>query len=104
MTGIDISENMVEIGKKKVGDLHLADAIELKTGDCEHMEFATGMFDVVTVAFGVRNFEHLELGLQEMYLSLIHIFRLRMKIIFWLRTLWSMPLCSELRGLRRRLP
>ena len=31
------------------------------------MEFATGMFDVVTVAFGVRNFEHLELGLQEMY-------------------------------------
>mgnify|MGYP002536832696 CR=1 FL=1 len=67
VTGIDISENMVEIGKKKVGDLHLADAIELKTGDCEHMEFATGMFDVVTVAFGVRNFEHLELGLQEMY-------------------------------------
>ena len=53
--------------RKKVGDLHLADAIELKTGDCEHMEFATGMFDVVTVAFGVRNFEHLELGLQEMY-------------------------------------
>ena len=32
VTGIDISENMVEIGKKKVGDLHLADAIELKTG------------------------------------------------------------------------
>jgi len=65
VTGIDISENMVEIGKKKVGDLHLADAIELKTGDCEHMEFATGMFDVVTVAFGVRNFGDLGAGLRE---------------------------------------
>ena len=70
VTGIDISENMVGIGKKKVGDLHLADAIELKTGDCEHMEFATGMFDVVTVAFGVRNFEDIPGGLTGLFSAL----------------------------------
>ncbi len=68
VTGIDISENMVEIGKKKVGDLHLADAIELKTGDCEHMEFATRDVRCGDGGFSVCvNFEHLELGLQEMY-------------------------------------
>ena len=40
--------------------------VDLRIGDSEQMEFATGEFDVVTVAFGVRNFEHLEAGLREM--------------------------------------
>lgn len=66
VTGIDISANMVEIGCKKVDELGLAGQIDLRCGDSEQMEFEDGSFDVVTVAFGVRNFEHLELGLQEM--------------------------------------
>lgn len=66
VTGIDISANMVEIGRKKVHELGLDDRIDLRSGDSEQMEFRDATFDVVTVAFGVRNFEHLELGLKEM--------------------------------------
>lgn len=66
VTGIDISANMVEIGRKKVHELGLDHCIDLRSGDSEQMEFQSGTFDVVTVAFGVRNFEHLELGLREM--------------------------------------
>ena len=67
VTGIDISENMVKIGKKKIRELELTDYIDLRTGDSEHLEFGSEEFDVVTVAFGVRNFEHLEVGLREMH-------------------------------------
>lgn len=66
VTGIDISENMVEVGRKKIAEAGLSSVIDLQTGDSEKMEFTEGEFDVVTVAFGVRNFEHLELGLKEM--------------------------------------
>lgn len=66
VTGIDISENMVEVGRKKIAEAGLSSVIDLRTGDSEKMEFTEGEFDVVTVAFGVRNFEHLELGLKEM--------------------------------------
>lgn len=66
VTGIDISANMVEIGRKKVRALGLEDRIELRNGDSEQMEFPDAVFDVVTVAFGVRNFEHLTQGLREM--------------------------------------
>lgn len=66
VTGIDISANMVAIGQKKVEALGLASSIVLQTGDSEKIEFEDGCFDVVTVAFGVRNFEHLKTGLNEM--------------------------------------
>lgn len=65
--GIDISEKMLEIGRKKVEAAGLAAKIDLRYGDSERMEFADETFDAVTVAFGVRNFEHLEIGLREMY-------------------------------------
>ncbi len=65
--GIDISSNMVEIGCRKVHELGLDDYIELKNGDSEHIDFPDNTFSTVTVAFGVRNFEHLEIGLKEMY-------------------------------------
>lgn len=67
VTGIDISANMVNIGRKKVAEAGLADQIDLRSGDSEAMEFGDNTFDTVTVAFGVRNFEHLEQGLREMY-------------------------------------
>lgn len=66
VTGIDISENMVEVGRRKIQEAGLSEKIDLRTGDSEKMEFADATFDAVTVAFGVRNFEHLNLGLQEM--------------------------------------
>ncbi|MDB5199564.1 MAG: demethylmenaquinone methyltransferase [Chitinophagaceae bacterium] len=63
--GIDISEGMLEIGKKKIEKLGLQQRIELLKGDSETIIFGSGSFDAVTVAFGVRNFQDLELGLSE---------------------------------------
>jgi demethylmenaquinone methyltransferase/2-methoxy-6-polyprenyl-1,4-benzoquinol methylase len=63
--GIDISEGMLGLGKKKLLNLGLTQQIELQTGDSEAINFPDASFDAVTVAFGVRNFEHLEKGLGE---------------------------------------
>jgi len=65
ITGIDISDGMLEIGRQKVQKLGLQNTIELLNGDCETINFKNDSFDAVTVAFGVRNFEHLEKGLSE---------------------------------------
>ncbi len=66
VTGIDISEGMLATGRKKVDALGLSEKIELKRGDSETINFPNDTFDAITVAFGVRNFENLEKGLQEM--------------------------------------
>ena len=65
ITGIDISNGMLEIGRKKIEKLRLSDKIELLNGDSEAINFNDNTFDAVTVAFGVRNFQHLEKGLSE---------------------------------------
>jgi len=64
--GIDISEGMLDIGRKKIQKLHLDNKIELLAGDSETINFSNSSFDAITVAFGVRNFEDLEKGLKEM--------------------------------------
>ncbi len=62
MTGIDLSENMLaEARKKAKGNIRFIQ------GDCEALDFAEGSFDSVSVAFGIRNFEHLETGLAEIH-------------------------------------
>jgi demethylmenaquinone methyltransferase/2-methoxy-6-polyprenyl-1,4-benzoquinol methylase len=63
--GIDISSGMLEIGKRKINTMGLGNRIELLKGDSETIFFDDDTFDAVTVAFGVRNFENLELGLAE---------------------------------------
>lgn len=65
ITGIDISEGMLELGRKKITKAGLDDRIELLNGDSEAILFEDNSFDAVTVAFGVRNFENLEQGLSE---------------------------------------
>ena len=65
--GVDISEGMLEIGRKKLQRKKLDDRIELQMGDSERLLFEDNIFDAVIVAFGVRNFENLEKGLQDMY-------------------------------------
>lgn len=65
--GIDIANQMLELGREKIERQGLSDLISLETGDSENLEFETGSFDAVTVAYGVRNFENLEKGLSEMY-------------------------------------
>jgi demethylmenaquinone methyltransferase/2-methoxy-6-polyprenyl-1,4-benzoquinol methylase len=66
ITGIDISTGMLEIGRQKINRLQLTGKINLQTGDSEAIHFPDNHFDAATVAFGVRNFENLEKGLQEM--------------------------------------
>jgi demethylmenaquinone methyltransferase/2-methoxy-6-polyprenyl-1,4-benzoquinol methylase len=65
IVGIDISEKMLEFGRKKIEKENLGTKIELQGGDGETINFPDHTFDGVMVAFGVRNFEHLEKGLQE---------------------------------------
>ncbi len=66
ISGIDISERMLEIGRKKIEKEGLVDKIRLIQGDAETIIFPDHSFDAVMVAFGVRNFENLEKGLAEM--------------------------------------
>ncbi|MBD5246037.1 MAG: bifunctional demethylmenaquinone methyltransferase/2-methoxy-6-polyprenyl-1,4-benzoquinol methylase UbiE [Barnesiella sp.] len=67
VTGIDLSEGMVELGRRKVIERGLSDKVTLTTGDCLALPFADNSFDCVTVAYGVRNFEHLDRGYAEMF-------------------------------------
>lgn len=64
--GVDISEGMLAVGREKIKKLGLESTIRLQYGDSEALPFADNSFDVVTVAFGVRNFENLAKGLAEM--------------------------------------
>jgi demethylmenaquinone methyltransferase/2-methoxy-6-polyprenyl-1,4-benzoquinol methylase len=66
ITGIDISENMLEIGRKKVSERGLSAKIDLLRADSECIPFGDNQFDVAMVAFGVRNFTNPLRGLQEM--------------------------------------
>lgn len=66
ITGIDISEGMLELGRKKLISKELQDTISLETGDSEAIKFPDNTFDAITVAFGVRNFADLKKGLGEM--------------------------------------
>jgi len=65
--GLDIAPQMLDVGREKVRNKGLEHIIELQVGDSENLPFENNTFDALTVAFGVRNFEHLEKGLQEMY-------------------------------------
>ncbi|MEO7531822.1 MAG: bifunctional demethylmenaquinone methyltransferase/2-methoxy-6-polyprenyl-1,4-benzoquinol methylase UbiE [Sediminibacterium sp.] len=67
ITGIDISEGMLELGRKKIEKLGLVQQITLQKGDSELIHFKDNSFDAITVAFGVRNFQNLDKGLKEMY-------------------------------------
>ncbi|MBL4658453.1 MAG: bifunctional demethylmenaquinone methyltransferase/2-methoxy-6-polyprenyl-1,4-benzoquinol methylase UbiE [Flavobacteriales bacterium] len=66
VTGVDIAEKMLEIGRKKITKKKLEGKIELLKGDACNLPFDDNSFDAVTVAFGVRNFENLAKGLGEM--------------------------------------
>ncbi|MEM9837240.1 MAG: bifunctional demethylmenaquinone methyltransferase/2-methoxy-6-polyprenyl-1,4-benzoquinol methylase UbiE [Bacteroidota bacterium] len=66
ITGIDLSNEMLRYGRKKVTRAKLDEIITLEQGDSEDLPLADNSYDAVTVAFGVRNFENLEAGLSEM--------------------------------------
>lgn len=65
IVGVDISEEMLKIGREKIEQRGLSDRITLRRGDSEKLPFSDAQFDAVLVAFGVRNFEDLQKGLAE---------------------------------------
>jgi len=66
ITGIDLSEGMLEVARRKIAELKIEDHVEFRIADCLELPFADDSFDAVTVAYGVRNFEHLDSGYREM--------------------------------------
>ncbi len=66
LTGIDISEGMLSVARKKILEANLARTVSVEKQDCMKLTFSDNSFDAVTVAYGIRNFEDLEQGLREM--------------------------------------
>ena len=64
--GVDISEGMLEVGRKKVAARGFSEVVQVRYGDSENLPFDENSFDAYTVAFGVRNFQNLENGLKDM--------------------------------------
>ena len=67
IVGVDLSENMLEVGRKKIRRMGLDGRISLVNGDCESLTFEDGRFDAVSSVFGIRNFENPRKGLSEMF-------------------------------------
>ena len=67
ITGIDISDQMICVGNKKIQQKKLHNRIKLSIEDSENLPFHDNSYDAITAGFGVRNFENLEKGLSEIY-------------------------------------
>lgn len=66
ITGIDISQGMLNVGREKIKKKNLNNRISLQLADSESLPFNDNTFDAITAGFGVRNFENLNKGLSEM--------------------------------------
>ena len=67
LVGIDISDGMMDIGRRKVKERGLEGVVSFKKEDCLNLSFSENTFDAITVAFGIRNFQDLDRGLKNMY-------------------------------------
>lgn len=65
--GVDLSEGMLDIGRKKVAEAGLEQRVSFEAADCLSLPFRDDSFDCVSVAYGVRNFQNLLAGYREMY-------------------------------------
>ena len=72
VTGVDISDKMLEMGRIKVATAKLSDNIDLQVQDCSALSFKDESFDAATIAFGIRNFEKLNESLQQIHRVLRH--------------------------------
>jgi demethylmenaquinone methyltransferase/2-methoxy-6-polyprenyl-1,4-benzoquinol methylase len=66
IVGMDISDGMLEVGRKKMHKYGYDSIVSMRNGDSEALPFEDNYFDALTVGFGVRNYENLEKGLAEM--------------------------------------
>ena len=70
ITGIDISQGMLDVGIDKIAKKELTGRIKLQLADSENLPFNDNSYDAITAGFGVRNFEDLKKGLSEMHRTL----------------------------------
>ena len=107
LIGADISEGMMEIGRKKVKQASLDNIISFNKEDCLSLTFADNTFDAVTAAFGIRNFQDLDKGLSEMcrvlkpggHLSIVELTQpvsFPMKQLFWIYSHTFLPLYGKI--------
>ena len=107
VTACDISEGMMAVGKQKAESKGLDSIISFQKEDCEHLSFSDAVFDTVTVAYGVRNFAHLDTALHEMYrvlqqgghLAILELCvpqHFPMRQLFWLYSHIWMPVIGKL--------
>lgn len=107
LLGIDLSEGMMDVGRRKVKDAQLDNVIRFQKEDCLHLTLEKDSFDAVMVAYGIRNFENLDQGLREMcrvlkpkgrlvIIELTSPNRFPMKQLFWLYSHVLMPTLGKL--------
>lgn len=107
IVGADISEGMMAVGREKVKEEGLQNVISFQHEDCMQLSFPDGSFDAVTSSYGVRNFQNLDKGLQEMqrvlrpggHLLIVELTpppSFPMKQLFWLYAHVVMPLLGRL--------
>ena len=107
LMGIDLSEGMLSVARKKVTEAGLQSVITFKKEDCLHMTLQDDSFDALTVAYGIRNFADLDAGLREMLrvlrpggrLVIVELTaprRFPMRQLFWLYSHLWMPLVGKL--------
>lgn len=107
LLGIDLSEGMLDIARKKTLQAELADVVSFQKEDCLGLTLKDNTFDAVIVAYGVRNFEDLDKGLREMLrvmrpggrLVIIELTaprRFPMRQLFWLYAHVVMPLVGRI--------
>ena len=107
VTGVDLSEGMLAVMREKVAREGLQEMISMQTGDGENLPFGTGSFDRVTIAFGIRNFEHRDRGLQEMLrvlrpggrLVILELSEPENRVIRWLYELYFLHILPWIGGL-----
>lgn len=107
LLGVDLSEGMMDVARKKVAEAELGEVIRFQKEDCLSLSLASESFDAVTVAYGIRNFADLDRGLSEMHrvlrpggrLVIIELTaprRFPMRQGFWLYSHVLMPLVGKI--------
>ena len=105
--GADISEGMMQVGRRKVKEANLQDVINFRKEDCLNLSFGDETFDAATAAFGIRNFQDLDKGLCELcrvlrkggHLCIIELttpVSFPMKQLFWLYSHTLLPVYGKL--------
>ena len=107
LLGVDLSEGMMEVGRKKVKAAGLDAIVHFQKEDCLHLSLPSDSFDAVMVAYGIRNFEDLDKGLKEMLrvlrpggrlviIELTSPVHFPMKQLFWLYSHVLMPTIGKI--------